>query len=118
VDDDAVLVRALGDGLRSLGHRVSAQTDPREALALFRREPDGFDAVVTDESMPGLSGEELARELLAIRPDLPIVLCTGAGERLGRGAWRALGIRECLLKPARLGEIAAAVRRALDAGRA
>jgi PAS domain S-box-containing protein len=116
VDDEPAVGRVLGDALAALGYRVRVETDPRVAQAAFAAAPGDFDLVITDETMPGLTGEALARELQALRPGLPILLCTGFSARLDGADLRALGIRECLLKPLRGRELAAAVRRALDAG--
>ncbi len=60
-----------------LGYRVTAMTDSRKALSKLQKHPHAFDLVITDQTMPGLTGTELAKQAMAIRPDLPVVLCTG-----------------------------------------
>jgi PAS domain S-box-containing protein len=115
VDDEESLAEIGAELLAGLGFQVTAQTDSRQALELFRADPAAFDAVVTDQTMPGLSGTDLSRELLAIRPDLPIVLVTGFSESLSKERAKALGIRDFLLKPVLRKDLAGAVSRALDA---
>jgi PAS domain S-box-containing protein len=115
VDDVEAVREANRAALAQLGYRVTSVPDGPSALALFRATPDAFDLVMTDQVMPGLSGEELAAELLALRPALPVILCTGFGERLDPDRARALGVRECLMKPLRVHELDAAVRRAIGA---
>ena len=77
VDDEEAIVLLVPNILARLGYRPTALADPREALELFRKAPDAFDALVTDVSMPGMSGFDLAREVLAIRPDLPVIVTSG-----------------------------------------
>jgi len=115
VDDEESLAEIGAELLAGLGFQVTAETDPKRALERFRAEPGAFDVVVTDQTMPGLSGTDLSRELLAIRPDLPIVLVTGFSESLSKERVKALGIRDFLLKPVLRKDLAGAVSRALDA---
>ncbi|MBR9982417.1 MAG: response regulator, partial [Desulfatitalea sp.] len=115
VDDESALLHMGNQVLSKLGYRVTVAQDPREALALFDREPRAFDLVITDLTMPHLIGTELARRLLAIRPDLPILLCTGYGDAVANGDLQTLGIRELILKPLLRSELAVAIRRALAA---
>ncbi|MFZ5812574.1 MAG: response regulator [Thermodesulfobacteriota bacterium] len=113
VDDEESLAEIGAELLASLGFQVTAETDSRKALARFRADPGAFDVVVTDQTMPGLSGADLARELLDIRPDLPIILVTGFSESLSKERVRALGIRDFLLKPVLRKDLAQAVSRAM-----
>jgi PAS domain S-box-containing protein len=115
VDDEPVLVRVATRALTLHGYRVTGATRGDEALATFRSDPSSFDVVVTDLTMPGLSGEELARRLKELRPDLPVVLCSGFGERMDAAALRAAGIDACAAKPYTAEGLAAAVREVLDA---
>ncbi|MDX1644339.1 MAG: ATP-binding protein, partial [Thermoanaerobaculia bacterium] len=115
VDDEETLLELMGRTLTGLGYEVDAFTSPREALEALRDSPSGYDLVLSDVAMPDLPGDELTEEMLQIRPDLPIVLCTGFTERLLEPAEvRRLGARQLLLKPMALSELASAVRRALD----
>jgi CheY-like chemotaxis protein len=107
--------------LERLGYRVTALGDPVEALQRLRESPDPPDLLVTDLSMPGLSGLELGRELAEDHPELPLILLTGYAEELTRSELRAAGFHQVLRKPVDLGELSEAVRatvdRALVAGR-
>jgi len=113
VDDEESLVALWSRRLRALGYRVTACTSGVEALQAFRAAPQAFDVVVTDQTMPHLTGDSLAAELLRLRPDLPIILCTGYSQTLDEEQALALGIRAFLLKPCRLEDLAGAIRGAL-----
>ncbi|MDD2851384.1 MAG: ATP-binding protein [Desulfuromonadaceae bacterium] len=118
VDDDEDLVFGTEQMLKQLGYKVTARTDPRDALIVFRVAPEQFDLVITDLAMPHLSGTELARELTCIRADMPVILCTGydtvsGGDTDDIGETAAF-ITELALKPLVRGEIAAMIRRVLD----
>jgi len=103
--------------LERLGYNVAVEMDPRRASDRFRSQPAVFDFVITDEIMPYLLGSRLGGELLGIRPDIPIILCTGFSETMDEEKARALGIRAFILKPFRLMEIAAMIRKVLDENR-
>jgi PAS domain S-box-containing protein len=113
VDDELPLVDLGKEILESLGYQVSAKMNSLEALETFRAQPDGFDLVITDMTMPGLTGKELARELLALRPDIPIILCTGFSEVIDENQAKAAGIREFIMKPYIVIDLANAVRKVL-----
>jgi CheY-like chemotaxis protein len=118
VDDEENIVYGTERMLSQLGYRVVACTDPCQALKMFSSEPDQFDLVITDQSMPRMNGIELAHELAQLRPDIPIILCTGydpasSGAETSDGEPAAY-IRELALKPLIRGEIAALIRRVLD----
>jgi two-component system cell cycle sensor histidine kinase/response regulator CckA len=113
VDDEPLQSKAMTRLLGHLGYRVSAMTDPVEALREFRRDPSAFDVVILDQTMPRLTGGELATAILEIRPEMPIVLCTGFSEGLSEGQAAALGIRAFLWKPFSLREIAVTIRQVL-----
>jgi PAS domain S-box-containing protein len=99
VDDDPVVSLCLSEILRLQGHAVEVFSDPQNALARFKAAPEGVDLVVTDQSMPGLRGDELAQRLLALRPALPVLLCTGYSDDLDEERTRQAGIRQLLHKP-------------------
>jgi PAS domain S-box-containing protein len=113
VDDEDIQVRAMDKLLAHLGYHVVGLTDAREALRVFRKQPEAFDLAITDQAMPHMSGGELAQELLRARPDLPIILCTGYSETLNEEGALALGIKAFVMKPFSVKEIAAAIRRVL-----
>ena len=113
VDDEDIQVRAMGRLLEHLGYRVVGHTDGRGALEAFRRDPAAFDLAILDQTMPHLSGAELARELLDLRPDLPIIMCTGYSDAVNEEQALAMGIRSFMLKPFSARDIAVAIRRVL-----
>jgi CheY-like chemotaxis protein len=100
--------------LARLGYQVTSRPSSLDALELVRANPDRFDLVITDQTMPQMSGAELARELLRIRPGLPIILCSGFSETITAEEARAIGVRDYFMKPLLLEEIAVAIRRILD----
>ena len=114
VDDERKLAEVSGAMLKSLGYRVRTETDSRRALDLFKANPGGFDLLLSDVSMPGMSGDALAREVMALRPDIPVILMTGHNERLNPDLIRRLRIRKLLSKPLPLNVLAASVREVLD----
>ncbi len=116
VDDEPDIVRICEMGLARSGYRVSGFTTPGEALAAFRADPDAWDAVVSDVTMPGMTGVALAAAVLETRPDVPVILCTGYSEGLTPEAARAAGIRNVLVKPVPVARLAAEIRAAVDAG--
>ncbi len=114
VDDEKDLVEAVPRLLKSLGYYVVAKSSSVEALDIFRSRPDGFDLVITDQTMPNMTGAQLAKQLLDIRPDIPLVLCTGYSETVDVNAAKAMGIRKFVLKPIDKREMAETVRGVLD----
>jgi len=114
VDDEKMLVDIGQQALQRLGYEVVCRTSPLEALELFKAKPDHFDLVITDKTMPGMTGDALAKELLAIRPSLPVIICTGYSQTIDQERSRKIGIRAFVMKPILIQEIAAAVRMALS----
>jgi len=113
VDDEAPLTEMGRQLLESLGYRVEASTSSLKALEAFRYQPDLYDLVITDQTMPHLTGMELAREILKTRPGLPIILCSGFSETSTQERAEELGIRAVCMKPVVLSELAQTVREAL-----
>jgi two-component system cell cycle sensor histidine kinase/response regulator CckA len=113
VDDETSMAEMERDMLESLGYRVTARTSSVEALKAFRARPDQFDLVVTDMTMPLMTGAEFSRKILALRPDMPIILCTGFSERIQEETAKSIGVREFVMKPIILRDIAHIIRRAL-----
>jgi PAS domain S-box-containing protein len=116
IDDEQALVEIAAAMLEKLGYRVTAATDSKEAWNLFLEDPRGFDLVITDQTMPDLTGVMLAQKMMRIRADIPVILCTGYSETLSPEKARKAGVREFLIKPLVRSELAAAIRRALDEG--
>jgi CheY-like chemotaxis protein len=102
------------DILSELGYDVTSRMSSSEALALFKLDPSRFDLIITDQTMPEMTGDELAKEVLAIRPDLPIILCTGFSHLVDPHRAQAAGIRAFAMKPLTKSEIARTIRQVLD----
>ena len=113
VDDETAMVEMGQQMLESLGYKVTSRTSSLEALRAFQTHPDRFDLVITDMTMPRLTGAELAREVLKLRPDMPIILCTGFSDRIQEETAKSIGVREFVLKPVILRDIAPIIRRVL-----
>jgi PAS domain S-box-containing protein len=113
VDDESALVELGCIMLISLGYSVTSRTSSIEALEAFRAGPHRFDLVITDMTMPNMRGDDFARELLKIRPDIPIILCTGFSEMISEERAQSLGIRRFVMKPFFKKDIAEAIREAL-----
>ena len=116
VDDEPLVRSAHKRLLRSLGYEVAEACDGAEALERLRAAPEAFDLVLTDQTMPRLSGAELARTLLAEQPGARVILCTGYTDAVDEARARELGLQALLAKPIDRADLAAAVQRAL-AGR-
>ncbi len=114
VDDEESIVRLEKKILERLGYQVISRTGSVEALEAFRHDPEIFDLVITDMAMPKMTGENLAGELLSIRPDIPIIVCTGFSERINSERIKALGIKGLLMKPVIKSDMINMVRRVLD----
>ena len=114
VDDEESLVELHKQRLSKLGYEVVAISDSREALDVFRKEPHKFDLVITDYTMPHMTGMDLAAELMKFRGDIPIILYTGHIESISPDRAKQAGIREFLRKPVGNRELAEAIRRTLD----
>jgi len=99
--------------LERLGYQVTARTGSIEAMETFRADPGCFDLVITDQTMPAMTGAELCRELLSIRPDIPIILCTGFSDLITPEKAQAMGIGAFMGKPLARREIAGTIRRLL-----
>jgi CheY-like chemotaxis protein len=115
VDDEPAIGMLAQQYLERLGYEVTTRQRSFDALDLFRVDPQRFDIVLTDMTMPYMAGDELAATLLSIRPELPVVLCTGYSERISEARGRELGIRAFVMKPPTQNELAYTVRMALDA---
>jgi CheY-like chemotaxis protein len=100
--------------ISSLGYDIVGKSSSLDALELFRSEADIIDLVITDMTMPNMTGAELAQELRRIRPGIPVILCTGFSEVITPERVKALGIKEFIMKPMVKSQIASAIRRALD----
>ncbi len=114
VDDEESLVEMGEQVLTELGYAVVCKTSSKEALALFKLDPSLLDLVITDQTMPDMTGLELAGELLAVRPDIPIILATGFSNLVDPDSAKAAGVKGYVMKPLTKKELAMSVRNVLD----
>ena len=114
VDDEPSLADMVRQMLTQLGYDVMAQTSSQKALDLFKEEPDRFDLVITDMAMPEMAGDELAKKLINIRSDIPIILSSGHSERMDEDKAHQLGIQAYLMKPILKRNLSKTVRNVLD----
>ncbi len=114
IDDEELLLDMGKNLLKSLGYRVTVRKSSLEALTTFQNSPESFDIVITDQTMPGMTGSDLARRMLQIRPDIPIILCTGFSNIIDEQSAKKMGIREFVLKPIDFASIAKLIQKVLD----
>jgi signal transduction histidine kinase/CheY-like chemotaxis protein len=114
VDDEEILVDMGKYMLERLGYDATVQKNSQEAFEIFRENPSRFDLVITDQTMPGMTGAELSKKMLEIRPDLPIILCTGYSTIISEAKAKSIGIREFALKPLTINDVAHLIRKVLD----
>ncbi len=113
VDDEQALADLAERMFAYLGYQAVVHTDPMEALEAFRTDPSGFDVVVTDLTMPHMTGDRLAREICAIRPGMPVVICTGYSYTAITDDLKTIGVDELLIKPLTLADLGAGIQRAV-----
>ena len=114
IDDEESLVEIGAELLGLLGYRVTAKTNSLDAFETFKTNPDNFDLVITDQTMPNMSGTELAAELLKMRSDIPIILCTGYSSKISEEMVKETGIADYFMKPFDTEQLAKIVRKTLD----
>jgi len=117
VDDDAGQLKSLARMLERLGYKITTRSSGRTAATAFKKDPEAFDLVITDQTMPGISGIELARDLVKVRPDIPIILNTGFSEKVNGESVGKDGIRAFIMKPFTAQELSGLIRKVLAAGR-
>jgi PAS domain S-box-containing protein len=113
VDDEGIVLSSVQRALERMGFLVVPAGDGKSALDLFVMSPREFDLIITDQTMPHLTGAQLSEEVLRIRPDIPVILCTGFSEVITEAEAKDMGIRELLMKPATTRDLGDAVSRAL-----
>jgi CheY-like chemotaxis protein len=114
IDDEEILLEMGKIMLERLGYHVTAKWNGKEALIGFQNQPDLFDMVITDQTMPGITGVELSRRILQLRPDMPIILCTGYSSLISEEQAKALGIKGFAMKPLARKNVADLIRKILD----
>jgi len=100
--------------LKRLGYDVTSCTSSVEALKAFQANPDNFDLIITDMTMPDMTGDQLAQKIMEIRTDIPIILCSGFSEKMSNEKAKSLGIKEFLMKPVLIKDLSITIRRTLD----
>ncbi|MDJ0874723.1 MAG: PAS domain S-box protein [Desulfobacterales bacterium] len=114
VDDEAFIVEFGRQGLERLGYRVEGCTSSLDALERFRQAPERYDLVISDMTMPKMTGDQLAREIFKLRKGMPVILCTGYSARIDGPQAEKMGIRALLMKPLNMADLALNIRRVLD----
>ena len=115
IDDEQSIIEIARRIMERLGYTVVTRTSSTEALELFRTKPDQFDLVITDMTMPQMTGEKLAKAIMEIRSDVPIILCTGFSEQIDANKAEEMGISAFVMKPIVMREFANTIRKVLDA---
>lgn len=114
VDDEESIVEVSEEMLEWLGYRCVSKSSGEDALEAFKAAPDTFDLVITDQTMPNMTGEELAAEITSLRPDIPIILCTGYSDMMSEQKASELGFQAFIVKPVSMENMAEIIRKVLD----
>jgi len=114
VDDEDNLVLAARYNLERFGYDITTETNPLQALELFKSRPDQFDIVITDMTMPDMTGESLAKAVMEIRPDIPVIICTGFSDRISEQQAKGMGAKAFVMKPVLTGDMTRIIRKVLD----
>lgn len=114
VDDEKAILKMFTRFLEQLGYNVTARVSSIEALEAFKRNPKGFDLVITDLTMPDMTGDRLAKEINKIRSDIPIILSTGYGNRISEKSTEAIGVDALLMKPVLMSDLSVTIRQLID----
>ena len=114
VDDEDMLVGLISRMLEKLGYQVVAETNSLKALELYKANPESFDLIISDLTMPDLTGIQLARNIREISADIPIILCTGYCKQIGKSTLKEIGVDYLLFKPLAVKELALTMRKAID----
>jgi signal transduction histidine kinase/CheY-like chemotaxis protein len=114
VDDEPAITKLTGRILDQLGYSVTTSTSSVEALELFRSKPDAYDLVISDVTMPKMTGDQLTKKLIEIRPDIPVILCTGYSKKFSKESASEIGMKAFINKPIIQADLAKTVRNVLD----
>ena len=114
IDDEEQIISMEQQMLENLGYQVTARTDSIEALDEFAKQPQNFDLVITDMTMPHMTGDELAQKLIDIKPNIPVILCTGFNEDITEEKALSMGIQKFVMKPVIKNDLATSIRTVLD----
>ena len=113
VDDEPPLVGLGAQMLKKLGYQVECRTCSLEALEAFKADPEKFDLIITDMTMPKMSGDKLAEKIHKIKPDIPVIICTGFSNGISKNNFESKGISALIMKPLLKRELSGAIRRVL-----
>ena len=114
IDDEDAIAKLTGQVLEQLGYSVTTRSSSVEALELFRSKPNDFDLIITDMTMPNMTGDELAVEAMKVRPDIPVILCTGYSRKISDEKASEIGVKALAYKPVLKSDLATIVRKVLD----
>jgi CheY-like chemotaxis protein len=114
IDDEEMLAELGQAMLERLGYHVTTRTNSLDALMTFQNQPDAVDLIITDQTMPGMTGVDLARRILQLRPEMPIILCTGYSSQISEEKAQAAGIKGFAFKPLAKKDIGVLIRKILD----
>jgi len=114
VDDDKILLETLSAMLSSAGYRVTSESDSEMALEQFKKNPEQFDLIITDQTMPRLPGKEFSKKLLKLKPNLPIILCTGYSSKISHAEAERIGLQTFLEKPVDMPRLLSEIRKIFD----
>ncbi len=114
VDDEPLVTNVMSQMLKRLGYEVTSINDPCQALEVFHNTPDTFDMLISDLTMPGLTGDQLAEKILADAPDLPVLICSGYSDALSESQIKRIGIKALVMKPVVLPELSQTIREIFD----
>ncbi|MCP3940219.1 MAG: response regulator [Desulfobacteraceae bacterium] len=114
VDDEVSVAKLEGQILSRLGYQVTVKINSKDALNAFKKNPESFDLVISDMTMPNITGDQLAKEILSINPNIPILICTGFSERINKEQAEMIGVKGFLMKPVVKVDMAQMVRKVLD----
>jgi len=117
IDDEASILKLAKKRLEMQGYQVEAKNNPVDALELFRSNPARFDLIITDMTMPKMTGDKLAQAILSVRPEMPIILCSGYSDRIDVEKAAALSIRKYIEKPLNMSDFMISIRKVLDAAK-
>ena len=114
VDDEEGVLLSIRQNLKNFGYKVRAFSNPQKALTVFKKNPDQFDLVITDMTMPGMTGDLLTEDILHIRPGMPVILCTGYSEKISKSRAFEMGVRQFIQKPLSMSRLLLIIREVLD----
>ena len=113
IDDDPVLVQLVVEMLDILGYESVSSVSSKDGLRIFKETPKDFDLIITDMTMPEMTGDMLAQEIISIRNNIPIILCTGFNENISEDRAKEIGISEFILKPVNMKTLSGVIQRVI-----